>query len=409
MKNSFEVSISTILAVLIFLTQFISLSYFSWYNILRYGTIILLGIYVGKRIRIVLKKEYLLVNGIALLFALSTVYTAYLNRSRMGDRDPFLASIPFVSALILFLFFMEIRAENNQVKNTMDVFYKTAFVITIITDILVFLMPSLFAIYHQYFVGTKFAVVYLHMLLIVLYLTRNPIKKLNGSKKIPLLLLFAWSFIVGMQVNCSTGIVGVFVLLLLIFIINGREKIFLNGIFYCLMQALCLGFVFFYEFVLGNPVIEDIITNYLGRDITLTSRTHIFEKVPVILTKQNGWIKGMGYGSSYDLGVRFGGFPDTQNGILEWIWQVGIPTTIIMVLMFVLILTVARKHTSFANREILLPLISGVYLFTILGTIEITIGVMYFSLMICIMSVAIDSCKVNDSILYSTNKILKYV
>lgn len=400
MRKSLKISISSILAVLIFITQFTSLAYFHWYNMLRYGTIILLGVYVGRRIRIVIQKKYLLVNLMVLIFSFLTVYTSYFNRSRLGDRDPFLASIPFAASLILFLLFMEIRAENRLVNSTITVFYKTAFALAIITDILFFFVPSLFITYHQYFVGTKFRVVYLHLLLIVLYLTRNPIEELKGYKRIPLLLLFTWSFFIGIRVNCSTGIVGVVVLLILIFIINEREKLFLSGEFYCLVQALCFAFVFFYEFVLGNPTVEHIIVNYLGRDITLTSRTRIYMRVPIILTERDGWMQGMGYGSSYDLGMRYGGFPDTQNGILEWIWQVGIPTTMIMVLMFVLILTVAKKHTYYRNRKALLPLIAGAYLFTVLGTVEITIGIMYFSLMICIMCVATDTYKGKNTVLF---------
>lgn len=391
MRNSFKVSISSILAILIFITQFTSLSYLSWYNMFRYGTIIFLGLYVGRRIRVVLRKKYLFANIMALTFCILTVYTSYLNRSRMGDRDPFLASIPFAASFLLFLLFMEIRAEDGTVHRTINVFYKTAVTVTIITDILIFFAPSLFSVYHQYFVGTKFRVVYLHLLLIIFYLSKNSIDELRGYKSIPLIILSAWSFFIGIRVNCSTGIVGVFVLLLLIFIIKDREELFLNGAFHCLIQALCFCFVFFYEFMLSNSAVKYIIVNYLGRDITLTTRTHIYEKVPIILTENSGWIRGMGYGSSYDLGVRYGGFPDTQNGILEWIWQVGIPTTIIMVLFFAICLTVAKKNTNQNNKKILLPLIAGLYLFTVLGTVEITISIMFFSILVCILSIATET------------------
>ena len=399
MRYSFKVSISSILAVLIFITQFVTLPYLSWYNILKYGTIVLLGIYVGRRIKIIFKRKYLLANGPAFIFSFLTVFTAYLNRGRPGDRDPFLASIPFVAAFLLFLLFMEIRAEEGMVKKTLNIFYKTAFVISIIMVALIFFAPSLFAMSSLYFIGTKFSVVYLHLLLIVLYLVKNPIgKSRSGYERLSLLLLIGWSFFIGVIVNCSTGIVGVFILLLLILIIRDREKIFLNGAFYSLIQLLCLGFVFFYEFILRNSTIQHIIVDFLGRDVTLTSRTFIYERVPIILTEKDGWLLGMGYGSSYDLGIRYGGFPDTQNGILEWIWQVGIPTTIIMILMFAFILSVAKKYTDYKNRRLLLPLIAGVYLFTILGTIEITIEIMYFSLMVCTMSIATGTCEERDSI-----------
>lgn len=388
MRISLKISISSMLAIPLFLTQFIIMPYISWYNLLRYGTIIVVGLYVGRRIRVVIQKKYLFLNVISLIFSFFTIIASYFNRSRLGDRDPFLASIPFAAAFVFFLFYMEIMAEKKKVKRVIEIFFRTALVVLLITDILIFVAPSLLSIYGNYFVGTKFRVVYLHILTIIFYLSLNQAGKLNTYKKILLILLAAWSLFIGIYVDCSTGIVGVAVLLLLLLAIKRKERLFLNGKFYCVMQALCLGFVFFYEFVLNNPTVEYFIVDILGRDITLTSRTRIYELVPLILTEHSGWMIGMGYGSSYDLGMRFAGFPDTQNGILEWIWQVGIPTTIIMVLMFAVILNISKQYMNEKNRGLLLPLIAGLYLFTILGTVEITITSMYFSIAICIMASA---------------------
>lgn len=388
MKISLKISTSSILAVLIFLTQFVTLSYLSWYNLLRYGTIILVGLYVGKRIKIVIQKKYFWLNVIAIIFSFLTIITSYFNRSRLGDRDPFLASIPFAAAFLLFLFYMEIMAEMKKVKSVINIFFRTALVILLITDILIFAAPSLLTTYESYFVGTKFGVVYLHLLVIILYLSLNQTRKLNTSKKMQLILFVVWSFFIGVYVDCATGIVGVVVLTLLLFIIKHKEQLFLNGKFYFVIQALCFGFIFFYEFVLDNSAVEYFIVDILGRDMTLTSRTLIYEQVPLILTNHNGWIIGMGYGSSYDLGMRYGGFSDTQNGILEWIWQVGVPTTLIMVLMFAVILNISKKYINEKNRSLLIPLIAGLYLFTILGIVEITISSMYFSIAVCIMAFA---------------------
>ena len=111
-----SLKVSSILAVLIFVTQFISLPYISWYNLLRYTTIVLVGLYVGIRIKIVLQKKYLLVNIIAVAFSFLTVFTSFLNRSREINRDPFLASIPFVASFVLVLLFMEISADYGMMK-----------------------------------------------------------------------------------------------------------------------------------------------------------------------------------------------------------------------------------------------------------------------------------------------------
>ena len=388
MGKSLKISISSMLAIPLFLTQFITMPYISWYNLLRYGTIVIVGLYVGRRIRIVIQKKYFFLNLIALIFSFLTIITSYLNRSRLGDRDPFLASIPFAVAFLFFLFYMEIMAEKKKIKRVIEIFLRTSLVVLLITDILIFVAPSLLTLYGNYFVGTKFEVAYLHILTIILYLSLDLTEKINTYEKILLVILSAWTFFISAYVDCSTGIVGIIVLLLLLLAIKRRELLFLNGKFYCVIQTLCLGFVFFYKFVLNNSTVEYFVVELLGRDITLTSRTRIYEIVPILLTEHNGWMIGMGYGSSYDLGMRLAGFPDTQNGILEWIWQVGIPTTIIMVLMFAVILTIASKYMNQRNRRFLYPLIAGLYLFTILGTVEITITSMYFSLALCIIGVA---------------------
>lgn len=395
MNGSFKLSVSSLLTILIFITQFISLPYISWYNLLRYATIVAVGLYICPKIKVVLKKKYLPVNSFALLFSLLTVCTAYLNKNRMTTRNPFLAAIVFTASFLLFLSFMEIMAEQGMIKKIIGIFFKTSLVFTLITDILIFAAPFLYGMYNQYLVGTKFAVVYLHLLLILFYLVHVNFSEKKWLKKditLMLSLLTAWSFIIGIYVDCSTGIIGLFVLLILIMIIDNNESLVFNGIFYCVTQFFCFGFVFFCEFILSNQIVQNFIVNILQRDITLTSRTSIYAKVPGILTIYKGWIIGLGYGSSYELGTKYGGFPNAQNGILNWIWQVGLPTTVIMVVMFASILNLSKKYMDQNNKKVLLPLISGLYLFTILGTVEITMSVMYFSLAVCIMGVAVGTC-----------------
>lgn len=396
MTRDFKVSVSSILAVLIFLTQFVSLSYFTWYNFLRYSTIVAVGIYVFARYKILIQRKYLMVNILALLFSMLTIYTSFLNKSRGAERDPFLAAIVYCASFIIFLFYMEIMAEYCMVEKTIDVFYRVALIVAVITDMLVFFAPSLFAVNHQYFVGTKFGVVYLHLLLMVFYFASINMDESRKPNKKLLAFLAVWSFFVGIYVDCSTGILGVLILLAFMLIINNREGLFLNSVFYSAIQILSFCFVYFYEFVLSNGTVEHFIVNVLGRDMTLTYRTVIYQKVPLILTAQNGWMKGMGYGSSYELGMKYGGLSDTQNGILEWIWQVGVPTTIVMVIMFAVIFFISKRYMVDQNRKILLAFLSGIYLMTVLGTVEITISQMYFALLVCILGIATENVESNE-------------
>lgn len=389
MKVKVTVSITAVMLVLIFILQFVSFPYFSWYNLVKYGIIVSAGIFIIPQYKLFLKKRYMVINLLAILFCMLTVYASYINRSRVKERNPFLASIVFVATFILFLFFVEIIAEKEQIKRMIGSFYKTAFVIAVITDIIMFMKPELVITYRgNYFIGTKFSVVYLHLFLIALYLAKINFQTQKRFRKKRLVALGVWNIVVGIYVHCATGIVGLVVLYVLIYIIEKRERLFLNCIMFTVIQLSCFAFVYINQRVLNNSLVQGILRDILKRDITLTSRTKIFELVPQLLIGNTTW--GFGYGTSYELGMRLGGFPDTQNGILEWVWQVGVPTTIIMLIMFASFFFVSNRYENNRNKKIIIPILACVYLLTILGTVEITIGTMYFALLIMVFGISIE-------------------
>ena len=160
----------------------------------------------------------------------------------------------------------------------------------------------------------------------------------------------------------------------------------MNPVFYVAVQAVCFGFVFFCDAVLNNPTVENFVVNILGKNATMSGRANIYIKVPMILTGHRAWTTGFGYANSYELGRKLGGFPDTQNGILEWIWYAGVPTTIIMLVLFMVILYIS-KQTMARSSEKMRYMLALLYLLTILGMVEITITQMYFAIIICIMGI----------------------
>ena len=396
MKKDLKISTTSILMIMMFIIQFIKFSYFSWYDVMKYGIIIISGMFIIVRIKIMLKKKYLIINGLAILFGALTIYSSYINRNIIKERNPFLAAIIFVTTFIFFQFFIEIIVEKKQIKKMIKIFYKTTIVITIVTDLIMFARPNLVTIYSgNYFVGTKFSVVYLHMLLIMLYLIKNNFQFQDKFYTKKLLVLSIWSIVVGIYVQCATGVVGIALLYLFIYIINKKEKIFVNPIVFIVVNIFCFMFIYFNQVVLRNPIISSFIVNVLGKDITLTSRTRIFEIVPKILLGNTTW--GFGYATSYEIGMKLGGFPNTQNGILEWIWQVGLPTTIIMLIFFGTFLYLIKKRLNKNNRNKLVPIIAYIYVLTVLGSVEITIGSMYFALLILAFGISMeeDSNKIN--------------
>lgn len=384
-----KISKLTIFTVIAYMLMFVNLPYFAQYRYVKYAMIVILGLFVLSKANIIIAKKYRVVNLTASLFGFLVMFTSYFNQSRLTDRNPFLASIVFVATFLLFLFFMEIVAEDGKVKQVFKSFYILTFIFTILTDLIMFASPNLVNVYGgNYFIGTKFSVVYLHLFLLMLNFANLNLEGKKKFRKRGLFFYFAWVLIISIYVDCATGVVGAVIYLALIYFIEKKEGLFFKKTFFVGALALSFGFVFFNEFVLGSSFIQKIIIDLLGRDATLTSRTIIFEQVILLLSKYGAWWTGFGYGSSYELGMQYGRFPDTQNGIMEWIWQAGIPATIMLVLMFVSLLAVADKYVDNLNKKALIPMLAGLYLFIVLATIEVTIGLLYIGIAICMLCVS---------------------
>ena len=392
MRSRLLVSKTAFLSMLLFLTQCVSLPYFPWYNLVRYGTVVLVGVYAAAGYRYWAQKKYLLVNFLALLFGGLLIGTSYPKRDQITSRDPFLAAIVFVALFVTFLLFMEIMAEKKRVRRVLNVFYNTALAVALCNDLLLWLSPDLHRAYGEnYLVGTKFDVVYLHFWVVCLFIGKTADAGRDRDRKPAVLAMLAWTFYVGVRVQCSTGVVGACILLLLLWSLHRREGLFLHAAFYAGVQLLCFGFIFFCEFVLDDPTVETFIVDILGKNATMSGRANIYKNVPVLLTSHRAWMTGFGYATSYELGRRLGGFPDTQNGILEWIWNAGVPTAVVLVALFMGILHTSKKAIAENRRNTRVrPFLAMLYLLTILGTVEITMAQLYFAVCVCLLGAACE-------------------
>lgn len=68
MRNRLIVSKTSIIAVILFLTQFVTLPYFAWYNVLKYMSIIIVGGYIITKYKCVIRRKYALINVLAFVF-----------------------------------------------------------------------------------------------------------------------------------------------------------------------------------------------------------------------------------------------------------------------------------------------------------------------------------------------------
>lgn len=387
MSKNFTLSISGVICFLTFMISFFNTNYFANYNILKYISLVLIGLYVIRYSYILLLRKFLPVNIMLILFSIFVVLSAYFNLYRGTERNPFLAAIVFSGSLLEMFFIAEIMSEKENTIKMIDIYFKTAIIVTIVTAFIALFLPS-FAASNQdaYLIGTKFQVVYMHYLIIVFYLVRC---KLLGYRKTNVkifIILCIWAISASIFTQCSTGIVGIVLLILFSVAIKEDKNILLSNRLFLSVTILSFAFIFIYSLILDNPISEYIIVNLLHRDLTLTSRTTVFSKVLNVLPGNLMW--GFGYGSAYELGIRLAGVPNTQNAILNWIWQCGTATTILMVVFIFTVFNYSKKYENCRKSAALKPLYILLYIFIILGSVEVTFNNTFWGLLAALLLVS---------------------
>ena len=128
-------------------------------------------------------------------------------------------------------------------------------------------------------------------------------------------------------------------------------------------------FVFFVEVILSNSVVTYVITQLLGKDVTLTFRTVIYSMLPNIM-KGSLALGDLDSGTGYEVLMRYG-IVDAQNGVFEWIQQIGIFGTVLLV-MWLCIAMKRPKNDYKINYSDVRSLTALIYVFVSLATVEIT-------------------------------------
>ena len=161
----------------------------------------------------------------------------------------------------------------------------------------------------------------------------------------------------------------------------------MNPLFYVAILLVCCSFMYVFEIVLSNEIVQDFIVNTLGRSLTLTGRTRIYNKLPELLYKRL-WT-GYGFGSSYEICMQYGSFPNTQNGIAEWVLQVGLPATVILVVLIYVVIHMLHKSEMSGKAGI--PGIFVLYVLAFLASVEVTINLAYFFWLAVLVGIALEN------------------
>lgn len=368
----------------------ISLSAFSFLKKpFLYAGGLCIGLQANLLIYYVVKRKYMAVVLNVLLWCI------LLGCSLLVDRDYVLQTSPRMATLRLILYLAELFAlmmliaQAGRGEATIRFLYWYLLILVFLTDVVLFTRVAVFYSggFETYLVGTKFSVVYLHMDLVAIWLMRNR-HELKSSKKRPklkLAVMLLISAIVSLKVDCKTGVLGCIMLLaLLAFIESPKSK---RGhlltspavLFATLLISAILPFVI--KEILEIPIVTYLVRDVLKRSLTLTGRTKIYAKY--IDAMEGYWRWGYGYGTGNEVSMElFGGYANSQNGLLQWVLQAGIVNAAAMCMLFTIIFWQLSKSQP-EKKAYLMPLVALIYVYIVLGVIETTYNmafIMWFAL-----------------------------
>lgn len=382
-----KIKISTIHAVLVYLLVFFTTTYIS-YNPIRYFLLVAVAMMILSNIRILFMKTYRELNVSIAFFCLATLVVSYINRNGYTDRNPFLAAVVFVATLIEFVITVEIFCQREEIQNLIRVFYRMTLLVVMLTDFLI-LFTNMHLQYggDVFLVGTKFSVVYMHFYLISFFFADKNIElrtiRESSLNNMLLGVLLIITMTVSIKLGTATGIVGTVALLLFLWLSERNIGTFLNSKSFFVALIASLLFAVFVEIILSNSIVTYIITQLLGKDVTLTFRTVIYSMFPNIMKER--WFWGFGYGTGYEVLMRYG-IVDAQNGIFDWIQQIGVFGTMLLAI-WLCIAMKKPKNLCDINHSDVRSLTALAYVFVLLATVEITFSSKFLAIIVLLYGI----------------------
>lgn len=255
-------------------------------------------------------------------------------------------------------------------------------IIVAVNDVLMFTRIVEFRVgrFETYMVGNKFSVSYLHMNLLTMWMLRWKLGE--GRRRIPwwlVLCIAAGIVAVTIRVDCKTGLIGCTVLVVLAMLMENRRWIrIVRFTSPWILLAALLGsvvFAFVAQAIVENPLVEYFLEDVLNRDTSLTGRTNIYKMY--VDNLQGNWLTGYGYGNGNEVAVALFGYETMQNGLLQWVLEIGLPGTIAMVVLLWQVFRVVNSVRETKKRGFM-PVVALIYTFIILGTVEADFNMMFF-------------------------------
>lgn len=344
--------------------------------------------YFAKRLK---KKRYFYLFFILLLFCVLLFISARMNeRPKFGD-PPLKDTIRLVLYLVELFMLMIWVAENEKSKMFLDFVFYYVLILTVITDLLLFTRIITFTSgrFETFLIGTKFSVSYAHMNLMTLWFVRNR-GRFRSDKKARRVLYWGMpiALLTIIRVDCMSGVLGCLVLFILFILMDkpGYSRMLKLNSPWVLMLAMSASVVFPFisETILNIPFVVYFVENVLGRDNKLTGRLNIFE----IYSRETRdyWAWGFGYGNGNAAAANLFGYENSQNALLQWVLQIGVPATVCLVLFM---LVVFRQLSRSNSKARCMPFVALIYMYIVLGMIETTFSmslIMWFAVIFMLVN-----------------------
>lgn len=373
------ISIDNLIAALFYFIAFLRMPFFNLYNDLKHPILIFTILYCVYFFSYI-DRKYLKINIVLLLFVFWTLLSAFINRNNTTEWNITSTAIYFSFLLLGVSFALEILVAKIGYEGIIDVFFKCALFTVLIEDLYIFSGRIVWQGDSTIFLlGSKFAVMYQHIIFLCLLLEST---KTHTKLKKYVIPCIVFLILMGIKVDCVTGIVGTGIFIVALFVINKFPAFFTKPVAALLVELIAFSYVFLGVIIMSDERIVNFIENYLGGAGTMFARVGIYEAAfPLIMSTP---VLGFGYGSTYELGMPLAGFSNTQNSLYQWAWYAGIPATIMILVIIMISFEYIKKRYS-EDKHFDIYMLALFYVYVLLGAIEILMDQPFFSILIMAM------------------------
>lgn len=348
---------------------------------------VLCTVYVATNVKYIKKDALLLVA----LFACSYLISSLINRPYNGPYITY-TGVKFAWKTIIYFTVPWISIKKRGSKKVAQASWNCLMLYWIPTVITVLVQGRdvVDNANNTYFIGNKFNVAYLNviMLCLYLYLTREKLQHRTSRltlkfnrKKVGIFLFYITIIYLAFFMKAYTGLFMILFILILAllsrilqFKFNNRWNGFFNFIskpFVMIASVLLSGIVtIILEAIMNIPTVASYL-KVIGKTGNILSRTLIYKNLIDIISKKP-WI---GYGYSSAIVSQYFG-PNAQNGLAQLIIYIGVFGAVLMLAM-----TFYCGKCGQKNSVVSAPLLFSIYAFILSATVEITYGGFFFILL----------------------------